>query len=383
LGKAYTYLSRMNDPIEKQVSYHAFSADGKQAAISKNDDAVYIYNTGGSPDANNWEQVQVVTEHGGRVSGIDWCAKTNLIVTCGHDRNAYVWKYEGNDGWKPTLVILRINRAATCVRWSPKGDKFAVGSGAKCVPVCHFESGQNWWISKMIKHHKSSVLDLAWSPNQKFLVTGSSDFKCRVFSAFIEGIDSTDDDGKTNMWDKNNGNVAAFGEVLYEFDEARAWVQGVAWSPNGLQLAFAGHGSTLTFATLSANGKPSTQTVYQKTLPTTIVNFMDDNTLVAIGFDNNPTVYEKGGSGWAEKRQLDACGGEKKAAAAPAAGSAATARNVFQDRDTRGKSGDTAGVKEEPPIKTIHQNVILDCKIRGPKKFSTSGVDGRIIQWSM
>lgn len=37
------------------------------------------------------------------------------------DRNAYVWK-EGEDGkWKPTLVLLRINRAATCVKWSPKG----------------------------------------------------------------------------------------------------------------------------------------------------------------------------------------------------------------------------------------------------------------------
>ena len=23
--------------------------------------------------------------------------------------------------WKPTLVILRINRAATCVKWSPDG----------------------------------------------------------------------------------------------------------------------------------------------------------------------------------------------------------------------------------------------------------------------
>lgn len=114
-----------------------------------------------------------------------------MIVTCGHDRNAYVWKYdESEKSWKPTLVILRINRAATCVKWSPNGDKFAVGSGAKCVPVCHFEENQNWWISKMIKKHKSSVLDLAWSPNQKFLVTGSSDFKCRIFSAYIDGVDS-------------------------------------------------------------------------------------------------------------------------------------------------------------------------------------------------
>jgi actin related protein 2/3 complex subunit 1A/1B len=374
----------MNDPMEKQISYHAFSGDGKLAAVSKNDDAVYIYNTNGSPEASSWEQTQVVTEHGGRVSGIDWCAKSNLIVTCGHDRNAYVWKYEEKDkekAWKPTLVILRINRAATCVRWSPKGDKFAVGSGAKCVPVCHFEQGQNWWISKMIKKHKSSVLDIAWSPNQKFLVTGSSDFKCRIFSAFIEGIDAADDDGKTSLFGKNDSKANVFGEILYEFDEAKAWVQGVAWASNGLQIAFAGHGSTLTFANLNKEGKPETQTIYQKTLPTTIVNFMDDNTLVAIGFDNNPTVFEKSGSQWVEKRQLDSCGGEKKAA--PAATAAGTARNVFQDRDTRGKSGDVAGIKEEPPIKTIHQNLILDCKIRGAKKFSTSGVDGRVVQWSL
>jgi actin related protein 2/3 complex subunit 1A/1B len=374
----------MNDPMEKQVSYHAFSGDGKQAAVSKNDDAVYIYNTNGSADASTWDQTQVVTEHGGRVSGIDWCAKSNLIVTCGHDRNAYVWKYEDKEkAWKPTLVILRINRAATCVRWSPKGDKFAVGSGAKCVPVCHFEQGQNWWISKMIKKHKSSVLDLAWSPNQKFLVTGSSDFKCRIFSAFIEGIDSPDDDGKSSLFDKNNSKALQFGEILYEFDEAKAWVQGVSWSPNGLQIAFSGHGSTLTFVTLNPSGASSSQTIYQKNLPYTLVNFMDDNSLIAVGFDNNPTEYTSSGGTWSEKRQLDPCGGEKKAPGAPAATAATAARNVFQDRDTRGKTGEGAGVKEEPPIKTIHQNLILDFKIRGPKKFSTSGVDGRIVQWSM
>jgi len=367
------------DPMEKQVSYHAFSGDGKFAAVSKNDDAVYIFSTKGSADATTWEETQVVTEHGGRVSGIDWCAKTNLIVTCGHDRNAYVWKLEGTT-WKPTLVILRINRAATCVRWSPRGDKFAVGSGAKCVPVCHFEQGQNWWISKMIKKHKSSVLDLAWSPNQKFLLTGSSDFKCRIFWAYIEGIDSADDDGNTNLFKKK---ATEFGDILYEFDDAKAWVQGVAWSPNGMQVVFVGHGSTITFGTLNPDGSdPKTETIYQKTLPYTIVNFMDDNTVVAIGFENNPTVYQKDSSSWSEKRQLDAAGGEKKAAGGPGAG-AATARNVFQDRDSRGQTGANAGLKEEPPIKTIHQNLILDFKMRGPKKFSTSGVDGRIIQWNV
>jgi len=234
----------------------------------------------------------------------------------------------------------------------------------------------------MIKKHKSSVLDLAWSPNQKFLLTGSSDFKCRIFSAYIEGIDSADDDGLTNLFAKKK--PTEFGEIMYEFDDAKAWVQGVSWSPNGLQVAFVGHGSTITFGTLKPDGsEPTTETIYQKTLPYTIVNFMDDNTVVAIGFENNPTIYAKD-STWSEKRQLDAAGGEqKKAPGPPGAAGAATARNVFQDRDSRGQTGANAGIKEEPPIKTIHQNLILDFKIRGPKKFSTSGVDGRVIQWNL
>jgi len=61
-------------------------------------------------------------QHSGLVSGIDWNPESNMIATCGHDRNAYVWKLEEkSQTWKPTLVILRITRAATAVKWSPMG----------------------------------------------------------------------------------------------------------------------------------------------------------------------------------------------------------------------------------------------------------------------
>ena len=39
----------------------------------------------------------------------------------------HIW----NNYIRYTLVLLRINRAATCVRWSPEENKFAVGSGAR------------------------------------------------------------------------------------------------------------------------------------------------------------------------------------------------------------------------------------------------------------
>lgn len=77
-------------------------------------------------------------------SGIDWAPDSNRIVTCGADRNAYVWTMK-DGAWKPTLVILRINRAARCVKWSPKENKFAVGSGSRLISICYFEQENDWY----------------------------------------------------------------------------------------------------------------------------------------------------------------------------------------------------------------------------------------------
>lgn len=73
-------------------------------------------------------------QHDKLITSIDWAPHTNRIVTCSQDRNAYVWAQSPEGVWKPTLVLLRINRAATSVKWSPQEDKFAVASGARYVP---------------------------------------------------------------------------------------------------------------------------------------------------------------------------------------------------------------------------------------------------------
>ena len=75
-------------------------------------------------------------QHDKIITSTDWAPNSNRIVTASQDRNAYVWTQTqdpqtGRVVWKPTLVLLRINRAATYVRWSPNEDKFAVASGAR------------------------------------------------------------------------------------------------------------------------------------------------------------------------------------------------------------------------------------------------------------
>jgi actin related protein 2/3 complex, subunit 1A/1B len=104
-------------------------------AISLNSEIAQIYTRGGGGE---WTPQETLSEHDKLITSIDWAPTTNRIVTCSQDRNAYVWTQTpdvstGAIGWKPTLVLLRINRAATFVRWSPNEDKFAVASGARCA----------------------------------------------------------------------------------------------------------------------------------------------------------------------------------------------------------------------------------------------------------
>lgn len=103
-----------------------------------------------------------------------------------------------------------MNRAALCVQWSPKGDKFAVGSGSKVVSICFFEQEQDWWVSKHIKKNlKSTITCVDWHPNNNIVACGSTDYRVRVFSAVIKEIDG---EGSDSVW----GPKSPFQTLLFE-----------------------------------------------------------------------------------------------------------------------------------------------------------------------
>ncbi|KAK4487114.1 hypothetical protein RD792_006429, partial [Penstemon davidsonii] len=263
------------------------------------------------------------------VSGIDWSIRSNKIVTVSHDRNSYVWSKETTE-WVPTLVILRLNRAALCVQWSPKENKFAVGSGAKTVCICYYEQENNWWVSKLIrKRHDSSVTSVAWHPNNIFLATTSTDGKCRVFSTFIKGVD-------TRCVSFLHFHSPTFPEFLILFmfagavkqglhslvvldvlenqimqlDLSLSWAFGMKWSPSGNTLAYnpivntcifsfhvfaywdktAGHNSMIYFVD-DVGPSPSAQNVAFRDLPLRDVLFISERMLIGVGFDCNPMIF--------------------------------------------------------------------------------------------
>jgi len=344
------------------ITCHAWNADGTKVALCPNNNEIHIFTKKG----NDFVLETKLAEHDQVVTGIDWGKKSNRIVSCSEDRNAYVWKYIDN-AWKPTLVILRINRCATDVKWSPEENKFAVASGAKCVSVCYFEEDNDWWVSKHIKKHKSTVLKVDWHPNNCLLATASSDFKCRIFTSFIKGVDkgapSTAFGAKTT-----------FGEVCAEFDTTMGWVQSVQWSPSGTKLAFIGHDSTLCVADVSSSN-PRVDTVKCEDLPFKDLLWTGEDGIVCVGHDCNPTFFQNKG-GWKFQRKLDV-------SEAPTAteSKGPSAFKKFQDKVDKGQDNAV-----DTKLTTKHQNTItwiVAFKKNGNAvaQYSTSGLDGNLGIW--
>eukprot|EP01111_Echinosteliopsis_oligospora_P006602 TRINITY_DN2084_c0_g1_i1.p1 TRINITY_DN2084_c0_g1~~TRINITY_DN2084_c0_g1_i1.p1 ORF type:complete len:374 (+),score=86.46 TRINITY_DN2084_c0_g1_i1:138-1259(+) len=348
--------------LATSITCHAWNGDRSKIALCPNDNTVHIYAKTGA----TYNLEQVLEQHDQVVTGIDWAPKTDRIVTSSQDRNAYVWKKVDNV-WKPTLVILRINRAATHVKWSPSENKFAVASGAKCVSVCYFEEENDWWVSKHIKKHKSTVLKVDWHPNNVLLVTGSSDFKARVFSAYIKDVD-----GKPVQ--TPFGTKTPFGDLFSEID-APGWIHSVKWSPSGNKIAFAGHDSSINFADITSN-PPNVQRIRLPLLPFRDLLFLSEKSVVAVGEDANPCLFTSNDSGeWTFISEMDK---KDTAAAGPAKDSA---RDIFTRKDTLGTDN-----ANDTKVNTQHQNCItciapVSTAADKVTDFSTSGLDGSLVVW--
>ena len=130
-----------NYKISETILCCAVSNDKMAVGVGS---SVLVY----SLKAGVWKNTHSLDQHDKLVTGVDF-SSNGRIVSCSQDRNAYVWTLI-DDIYVPTLVNLRINRAATFVKWSPDGSKFAVGSGARIVCICWFEVDNDWWVSSML-----------------------------------------------------------------------------------------------------------------------------------------------------------------------------------------------------------------------------------------
>lgn len=265
-------------------------------------------------------------------------------------------------GYKPTLVLLRISRAATFVRWSPNETKFAVGSGDRVIAVCYFEEENDWWVSKHLKKPiRSTITSVDWHPNSVLLAAGSTDAHARVFSAYIKGVDQRPE---PTAW----GERLPFNTVCGEFlNNSAGWVHSVAFSPSGNSLAFAAHDSSITIVYPSAPEQPprAVVTLATQLLPFKSLLWTAEDELVAAGYDCEPFRFKTSEQGCEIVGPVDT----RNPAAGDDGQKEESALKMFKQMDLKGKA------KDDTQLKTIHQNTVA--RVRS---FQASG--GAVSQFS-
>ena len=404
--------------VESTITKHAWNADRSLLAVVPNSNVVNIYKTPKTADGA-WEKVGELKEHDALVTDVVWAPTTNRIITTAQDRNAYVWTLEGTE-WKPMLVILRIGAAAVCASWcvhrrfaprrpgaprrarppapprparppppSPpppprnsrrasNEQKFAVGSGSKTVPVCYYDGsdGNNFWVSKMIKHHTSTVVSVAWHPTSPIIGTASTDYKFRLCSAYVKSIDGK---GVETPFGAN----PKFGTLLFEV-ESHGWVTGVSFAPGGGCVAFCSHDSTVSFVDVAAAaggaGDGAVSTLRLSELPLSQLLFLQDGSLIGAGHAYDPMMFVNSGGKWAAAGTI-----KGKAAAKEEASGISATRKMFQAQAATGQ-GDVQSTAAK--LDSMHQNLVCGLQQFGGSfggvaaEFTSSSLDGKIVWWT-
>lgn len=126
------------------------------------------------------------------MSCLDWHPQTNKIISGSYDKNIFVWSYNsGECRWIPDLVVLSQKGPIMDVKWSERGDKFCVATGSKLVSTGYYDKVDKWWVCHSVKKHMSAVTVAKFDRSGLFILSGSTDLKAYVSSAYLPEVDDS------------------------------------------------------------------------------------------------------------------------------------------------------------------------------------------------
>ena len=298
-----------------------------------------------------------LSEHTQLISSCDWNHADDSIVTCSHDRNAYVWKFDKDSNeWKKQLVLLKLDRAATYVRWSPDGKQFVCATGSKKLRICHFEESQNWWQSMTLDNKHPTSLTAEFMPDNVHVISSATDRHMKYFT--------TDDDEAVKCKD---GKKKTLNYCLAEFS-CQGWCNAVTRSPSGEWIAMTSQDSYIRFIKSDelTQDSPPNRAHNIMGLPLLSLCFISDKALIGAGFDCAPRLFVLEGDDWTDLGLIDIPEIREKAGG--------SGGNAFASRAA------VFGGKAVTKSEGIHNNIILGVRVKGDA-FTTCSNDGKIGIW--
>eukprot|EP00051_Salpingoeca_urceolata_P030626 m.492877 g.492877 ORF g.492877 m.492877 type:complete len:645 (-) comp34501_c0_seq1:50-1984(-) len=149
------------------------------------------------------------------------------LASAGADGIVRLWKVDRANGKTDVTHLADLARhesSVNAIRFSPDGKLLATAGddltiflwAATSAPTSSLLNTEefnkeHWRPQAALRGHASDIMDLAWSPDSKFLLSGSVDHSAIVFDV-------------------------ATGKQVQQLKDHRNFVQGVAWSPLGDQV---------------------------------------------------------------------------------------------------------------------------------------------------
>ena len=351
------------------ISHMVFNKDFKQVALSKKDNKIYIYKVTDLMKPEKWELSHTLDAHYQYISGLDWNANTNEILSCSYDKTSYVWEFsKDKNKWTPSNVVATTKLGYLCCKWNSRGDKFCEGTSEKKLFIGYYNTESNWWMAINIKAHKSSVVCCEIDPTSLFVISGSTDLRVYVSSCYIPSVD------EKHLDDKTKPLAQKFGQIIYEF-RPNCWINSVSWTPSGNLGLVSGQNATL--SVLDYKNK-KTDVVKCKHSPVTHIIPNGENSFYAVCYDRNILEYEKKGDNWEVKKTITVDTG-KKGGASSGKTAVSDALKKFQVMGKQKKENLAVTTKQ---ASHLHQSLISSVNIKG-KDMITTDVSGFVKYWKL
>jgi WD40 repeat protein/tRNA A-37 threonylcarbamoyl transferase component Bud32 len=191
------------------VTSVAFSPDGKRLLTGSHDRTAKVW------DAANGQEVLTLKGHDSGVLGVAWSPDGQRILTAGdRDHTARVWDSQKG---QEVIALQGHTQSVFSAAFSPDGKRIVTGSGGSGPQGAPVPGEAKVWDAEKgrevlaLKGHTDQVRSVAWSPDGRRILTGSTDKTARV-------------------WDAEKGH-----EVL-SLTGHTSWVLGVAFSPDGQRI---------------------------------------------------------------------------------------------------------------------------------------------------
>ena len=159
-------------------------------------------------DGESYNFQQTLAGQANNAAALEWSPDGQTLVSSSEDHMLFFWSQKPNGEWQSKQFELP--SMAQSVSWNRSGDRVAIGMQTGLVHLLDAKGH----LLKEWEAQEDGVIDIAWSPDGKRLVSG--------------GVDAV-----ANMW--NLESIEEGPTVILKGHFGPVW--GVDWSPNGNRLA--------------------------------------------------------------------------------------------------------------------------------------------------